>query len=149
VDVLIGTDGSDDAIAAAGRALDLLAPGATLHVACVAEPPVLATSGMESGFTGGVATSDEIDAAWDAVTTEANAALDRTAAVLDRPVQTRVVRGAPGPALCDLARELGADAIVVGSRGLGAIRRALLGSVSTYVVNNAPCAVMVVRAGVD
>jgi nucleotide-binding universal stress UspA family protein len=147
--VLIGTDGSDDAIASARRGRELLAPDATVHLVCVAEPPVVATSGMESGFTGGVATADEIDAAWTAVTTEADAVLVRTAAELDGEVVARVVRGAPGPALCDLAAELGADAVVVGSRGLGAIRRALLGSVSTYVVNNAPCPVVVVRAGAD
>ena len=35
--------------------------------------------------------------------------------------------------------------MVVASRGHGAIRRALLGSVSTHVVNNAPCPVIVVR----
>jgi len=147
--IVIGTDGSDDAIASARRGQELLAPGATIHLVCVAEPPVVATSGMESGFTGGVASANEIDAAWQAVTTEADAVLVRTADALDGEVVARVVRGAPGAALCDLAAELAADAIVVGSRGLGAIRRALLGSVSTYVVNNAPCPVVVVRAGTD
>ena len=57
--------------------------------------------------------------------------------------------GAPGPDLCRLADELSADVVAVGSRGQGAIRRALLGSVSTHVVNNAPCAVMVLRSGTD
>jgi nucleotide-binding universal stress UspA family protein len=64
-------------------------------------------------------------------------------------VETSVERGAPGPVLCERAEALGADVVVVGSRGRGAIRRALLGSVSTYVVHNAPCPVLVVRAGSD
>ena len=79
--------------------------------------------------------------------------LDRTAADIaaEAPatVERRVGHGAPGPELCRLAGELSADVVAVGSRGQGAIRRALLGSVSTHVVNNAPCAVMVIRSGTD
>ncbi len=37
------------------------------------------------------------------------------------------------------------DLLVVGSRGLSAARRLLLGSVSTALVNHAPCPVLVVR----
>lgn len=43
------------------------------------------------------------------------------------------------------AEELGADLIVVGSKGLGGIRRALMGSVSDSVVRHAHCPVLVVR----
>jgi nucleotide-binding universal stress UspA family protein len=44
-----------------------------------------------------------------------------------------------------LAEELGAGIIVLGSRGLGPLRSALMGSVSTSVVHHAHCPVMVVR----
>jgi nucleotide-binding universal stress UspA family protein len=44
-----------------------------------------------------------------------------------------------------LAEEMGADLIVVGSRGLGGLRRALVGSVSLGVVRHAHCSVIVVR----
>jgi nucleotide-binding universal stress UspA family protein len=60
-------------------------------------------------------------------------------------VETSTAHGDPAAVLCERAGELGADVVVVGSRGHGAIRRALLGSVSTYVVHNAPCPVLVVR----
>jgi nucleotide-binding universal stress UspA family protein len=44
-----------------------------------------------------------------------------------------------------LAEELGVDLIVMGSRGLGGVRRALMGSVSDSVVRHAHCPVLVVR----
>ena len=44
--------------------------------------------------------------------------------------------GQPGATICKLATENGASVIVLGSRGLGTIRRTLLGSVSDYVVHH-------------
>ena len=153
--ILLGTDGSDDAVAAAVRAISLLAPADIITLVCVVEVPAAATAGLESGFSGGVASPDQVDAAWDEAHSEAGRALDRTAAAIvgligDGPtVESRAEHGAPGPELCRLAEDQSADVVAVGSRGRGAIRRALLGSVSTHVVNNAPCAVMVIRSGAD
>jgi nucleotide-binding universal stress UspA family protein len=47
--------------------------------------------------------------------------------------------------IVNLAEEIRAGLIVVGSRGLGGIRRALMGSVSDSVVRHAHCPVLVVR----
>ena len=43
-----------------------------------------------------------------------------------------------------LAEEIGADLVVMGSRGLRGVRRALIGSVSDSVVRHAHCPVLVV-----
>jgi nucleotide-binding universal stress UspA family protein len=148
VRILIGVDGSQEALAAASRAVEVLASDATVHLICVAERPAIVDAGMESGFAGGIATPQEVDAAWSDVINEATAVLQRTAGALGTAtVETHVERGDPGTVLCERADALGVDVVVVGSRGRGAIRRALLGSVSTYVVQNAPCPVLVVRAG--
>ncbi len=53
--------------------------------------------------------------------------------------------GPPADTLCRRAAELGADLVVVGSRGLSRLERLLLGSVSAAVAAQAPCSVLVVR----
>ena len=79
-------------------------------------------------------------------TDEADEAIDRTIAGFPEgtPVERRVETGEPGLSLVKVGAEIGADVIVVGSRGRGAIKRALLGSVSTYVANNAGRPVLVI-----
>lgn len=51
----------------------------------------------------------------------------------------------PGEAIVDVAKEEHAMLIVMGTRGMGTIRRTLIGSVSDYVVHHAHCPVLVAR----
>lgn len=60
-------------------------------------------------------------------------------------IDTRVVRGRPASALVDEAHSLQPDLIVIGNRGHGPFATLLLGSVSTEVVDHAPCPVLVAR----
>jgi len=53
--------------------------------------------------------------------------------------------GKPADEILTVAKQDKADLIVTGAKGLGAIRRVLLGSVSTRVVQHAHCGVLVVR----
>jgi len=53
--------------------------------------------------------------------------------------------GDPAESIVAAAESEGADLIMVGSHGRGAIGRLLLGSVSEYVMRNAPCPVLVAR----
>ncbi|HTW20496.1 MAG TPA: universal stress protein [Mycobacteriales bacterium] len=77
---------------------------------------------------------------------EADALVNKVKGAMAVPadrVETRVVEGAPGPAL--VASAEGADALVVGSQGHGAVSSLLLGSVSSYCVHHASCPIVVVR----
>jgi nucleotide-binding universal stress UspA family protein len=56
-----------------------------------------------------------------------------------------LIEGRVAPEIVGLAEEIGAGLIVMGSRGLGGIRRALMGSVSDSVMRHAHCPVLVVR----
>jgi nucleotide-binding universal stress UspA family protein len=60
-------------------------------------------------------------------------------------IQAHLNFGMPARSIVELAEELGAGLIVMGSRGLGGVRRALMGSISDSVVRHAHCPVLVVR----
>jgi nucleotide-binding universal stress UspA family protein len=62
-------------------------------------------------------------------------------------VSAKVLDGSPEKAILAEADEWGADLIVMGSHGRGAVKRLLLGSVSTAVALHAHCSVEIVRAG--
>ena len=61
------------------------------------------------------------------------------------PVQEIMARGSPAPAILDVARDRQANLIVMGTVGMSAVERALLGSVSEKVSRHAACPVLLVR----
>ncbi|KAJ3149081.1 hypothetical protein HDU89_004084 [Geranomyces variabilis] len=67
--------------------------------------------------------------------------------ILKAGIKCRAIalRGDPREELVHKTAEINADMLVMGSRGMGTIKRALLGSVSDHCVHNSPCPVVVVR----
>jgi nucleotide-binding universal stress UspA family protein len=65
----------------------------------------------------------------------------------DVEVRRRIVRGRPADALIKAA--VGADMLVVGSRGRGGFRGLLLGSVSQSIAHHGDCPVVIVRPDLD
>lgn len=51
----------------------------------------------------------------------------------------------PGEGICKIAKEVNADLIITGTRGMGSVRRTLLGSVSDYILHHAHVPVIVCR----
>ncbi len=79
--------------------------------------------------------------------TYARAALDRAGALVREEgceADTEILEGNPPDAVVELARAREARLIVVGSRGLGAVAGALLGSVSSAIIHRADRPVLVV-----
>lgn len=80
--------------------------------------------------------------------TKARAAIDDAiVAAEERHVayETEILEGSPAEKILEVAQAHGADLIVIGSRGRGAVTGALLGSVSTDVVHRSDRPVLVAR----
>ena len=143
--LIAGTDGSELSIEALRAGLALLPPDEDVLLVTVVDlgDPTLVSG---TGMAGGVMTEGEFQELEAARLSEADRVLQTTADALGRSgVETLALRGDAGRALCDLAGDRGARAIVLGSRGRGGVKRALLGSVSDHVVRNAPCPVVITR----
>jgi nucleotide-binding universal stress UspA family protein len=140
--VLLCADGSELSTEALTVGSALLRPDTKTVVVTVIEPPdpTLVTG---TGIAGGTMSPDDFDELVQEQEVEGEEIVKQAAAALAIDSETRVERGAPGPTICSLASELSAAGIVIGSRGRGGLKRALLGSVSDYVVRNAPCPVIV------
>jgi nucleotide-binding universal stress UspA family protein len=131
--ILLATDGSEDAALAARAAIDLAErSGAELHL-------VHAWTNVPSArFEAYVRTQLE---------QEGRRVLDEEAQRIEEAggtlARTHLREGRTEEEIVVLAKELRADLVVVGSRGLGAVKRLAVGSVSEGVVKLAPCPLLV------
>ena len=140
--IVVGVDGSDCSRTALEFALDeaVLRGAGVRVVAAAPEADYWATSyGLSPSLL------DEITADLEK---SAQAMVDevvrrRGGVVAEVAVSVRVLGGAPGRVLVDQSRD--ADMLVVGHRGRGGIRSAVLGSVGLQCVLHAAVAVTVVR----
>jgi nucleotide-binding universal stress UspA family protein len=143
--ILVAVDGSEIGHRALEEALDIArAMDASVHAIHVVQTgtyPTLILSELEPPDIAQQALLDSLDR-------EANefiADAEREAAAAGVRVTVHKRWGHPGAEITALAQELGTDLTVVGSHGRGRLDRFFLGSVSSYVVDHATSAVMVVR----
>ena len=133
-EVIVGFDGSEVARATLACAARRMRPGDHLTVAHVVVVPEAL---WESPY---------FDEALERSRDHGRRVLDESKGALppDTPVSTRLLDGSPSRALVDLARELDAVEIAVGSRGFGALRSAALGSTSHAVLHESDRPVLIV-----
>jgi nucleotide-binding universal stress UspA family protein len=150
--ILIGYDGSDEAENAINRASELLAPRRAIVTFVWDSLSELLLHTDLDNLTGTMReAAEELDAE-DAQ--EAEQIARRGGELAEQAgfdAIPTVARGRPRawPTLLALAEDHSADAIVVGSRGLGNVKSALLGSVSSGVLDHAHRPVLIVPPGSD
>jgi nucleotide-binding universal stress UspA family protein len=151
--ILLATDGSREAELAATTAADLAeSTSSELHVLYVGEAANPYVEVVE--LAGDEAVTPRLDAELKRqYEQQARKVLDaeaeRVRAASGAVAQAHLSMGNADHEIVTLAEEIGAGLIVVGSRGRGGMRRALMGSVSDSVVRHSHCPVLVVREGRD
>lgn len=139
--IMVGVDGSKASLEAARYAQGLAEQlGARMTLVFALEPPQVIPVGPLSGYVMTAPPPSEEDVAR---AREVLASI--TGERPNVPTDSRVEIGKPADALVDLAEQLSVDLLVVGSRGLSAGRRLMLGSVSDRVAHHASVPVLVFR----
>jgi nucleotide-binding universal stress UspA family protein len=149
--MVVAYDGSADADGAI-RAAARLVPGAEAVVVHVRHPPVA----LDQSALARVALPDSVIAAsaheYERAAAEAAAATverGRSVAAEAGLEASTVVHAASSAwrGICDAAREQAADVLVCGSRGLGGLSRAYLGSTSSSLLHHSPSPLLLVPPG--
>jgi len=137
--ILLAVDGSEHALRAAQYVARLLrgAPQRALHVVHVEEEVPMRSHAFLS--------QDEIKKMYE---TESTQRCDKVMQFLKQeqiPHEWHLLVGHPAERVVELAKTLGADTIVLGSRGMGTVGSLVLGSVAMKVVHDAAVPVTIVK----
>jgi nucleotide-binding universal stress UspA family protein len=139
--ILLATDGSEEAQLAATTAADLAQKtNSELHVVTVgADYPLYELPELPAGFEDALRENR----------CEAKEMLEQQVKNIEESGvsvnETHLREGRAEKEIVEVAEEIGAGLIVMGSRGQGRLGRALMGSVSDAVVRHAHCPVTIVR----
>jgi nucleotide-binding universal stress UspA family protein len=141
--ILLATDGSDEGKLATQAAAELSRDtGSEVHLVYVLPSPAqlighhLYPDDVRESLIGGAERDAE---------TFLKEQAERVGSGGGKVAETHLRSGDPDKEILRTAESLGVGLIVVGSRGLGAVSRALMGSVSDSVVKHAHCPVLVIR----
>ena len=148
--ILLATDSSEEAELALSTAVDLAnSTNSQLHVVTVGPwNPDPSYASHEASLRW-----ETYEQASEAIGKEVQEILDNQVRKIEEGGGTvqeaHLRRGRKDEEIVRVAEEIGAGLVVMGSRGLGGIRRALMGSVSDSVMRHAHCPVLVVRKEKD
>ncbi|WP_433193263.1 universal stress protein [Nocardia sp. CA-107356] len=141
--IVVGTDGSDSSFVAVDKAASLAgAAGATLVVACAYYP----TDDRDVAAAADVLKDEAYQVHGSAPTNEIlRTARDRAVAAGAEEIVERAIVGEPVESLLALVKEVEADLLVVGNRGLNTLAGRLLGSVPSDVARKSRSDVLIVH----
>jgi nucleotide-binding universal stress UspA family protein len=142
--ILVAIDGSEDADRALGHAIDL---ADCFHAKLTLFSAVPAPPSYAYASPGAAALSDLTEQARAETESIVRAALERVPEGVS--VTSIIKTEPPKPALLKQIDEGEHDLVVMGSRGRGAVRSALLGSVSHHVLHHSDVPVLIVHGGQD
>lgn len=141
-DLVVATDGSPYSLAAASVAIGMAKKNKSKLTVIAVVPAELATP-TDIGYA---MTQQEMIADKEMRVAEQNAKAVKEAAVKEGvSVQAFVMSGKPSDAIIEIAREKGADLIILGSHGRTGLEKLLIGSVAERVIVLSSCAVLVVK----
>lgn len=136
--IVVGTDGSETATAAVMEAMRLASAfGETLHIVSVYEADNIHASALPQEFAGLVSSHSNVDSILADVASRA-----RVAGI---EAETHALMGDAADQIIDVAKETKANLIVIGNKGIGSVRRFVLGNVPSKVVHHSPCSTYVVH----
>lgn len=140
--ILVPVDGSEPSLEAVRHALKLKREGlkASFVLATVQEP----TYAYEMMLAPDAEVLAHVTGAVGSRALQGAEALFKAA---DEPFEREIASGYAANTLIEVAERHGCDAIVMGARGLGALRSTLLGSVSQAVLHIAKVPVTIVKRG--
>ena len=148
--ILLATDSSEEAELALSTAVDLAnSTNSQLHVVTVGPwNPDPSYASHEASLRW-----ETYEQASEAIGKEVQGILDNQVRKIEEGggsvQEAHLRRGRKDEEIVRVGEEIGAGLIVMGSRGLGGVRRALMGSVSDGVMRHAHCPVLVVRKEKD
>ncbi|MGC2240235.1 MAG: universal stress protein, partial [Acidimicrobiia bacterium] len=139
--IVAATDFSEQSRVAVERSLELFpeAEVTALYSLPSRFDPILAEAGLFD---------EEIEASREVRLAKAEERMAEFAGIWEGKVGTLVVDGPPAKTIEEAVRRRGADLVTVSSRGATSTRMVLLGTVAEGLVTEAPCDVLVARAGV-
>jgi nucleotide-binding universal stress UspA family protein len=137
--IVVGTDGSERAAVAVGKALALAkATGAKVHGVHVIRPILVAGTELDVAAVEATNATKHDEAG--RIGSDFLAEAER----IGVDAELSSFDGDPADAIIKVAQAVHADLIVVGNRGMAGVRRFVLGSVPNKVAHHSPCSLLIV-----
>ncbi|RXK48544.1 universal stress protein [Halorientalis pallida] len=150
--ILVPTDGSEGALAAAEHAIGLAERyDATIHVLAVVDVDDVALTTPTDTDLGDLKSTlrTQAQADIDEVVSLARAEGRETEEAIVPDTEEAILVGVPHRAIVDHVEDEGIDLVVMGTHGRQGLQRVLLGSVAERVVRTSPAPVMTIRPTED